>query len=88
MISDLNTGKQRLIECFAAVFPTLGEEQMAHTTQALMPEWDSLATATLVTVIEDEFDIEISPENLEDLVSFNAFWNYLANAEVSSAPRS
>ena len=36
-----------------------------------MSDWDSIATVTLITLIEEEFDIEVEAEDLERLVSFD-----------------
>jgi hypothetical protein len=32
---------------------------------------------TLLVVIEDEFAMQFPPSEIESLVSFDAFWNYL-----------
>lgn len=88
MTSDSTGMKQHLIQCFAAVFPSLGDEQIARARQTSMVEWDSLATVTLLALLEDEFGIEIPPEDLHDLDSFEAYSNYLESAQTSLKPRS
>jgi acyl carrier protein len=46
--------------------------------------WDSIATVTLLVLIEEEFSIEIKPEDLEYLVSFELILDYLkANSPTS-----
>ena len=72
------------MECFSAVFPALNDLEIIEATQASMVGWDSLATVTLVTAVEDEFGIEIPPEDVEILVSFDTFQNYLAQYRVNS----
>jgi acyl carrier protein len=32
--------------------------------------WDSLATVTLVSVLEEEFGVAIAPEDYENMISF------------------
>jgi len=39
--------------------------------------WDSLASVTLLAVLEEEFQIQIDPEDLEHLVSFELILDYL-----------
>jgi acyl carrier protein len=40
--------------------------------------WDSLANFSLVTVLEEEFDLQIPSEDLEQLTSFASVEAYLA----------
>jgi len=69
--------EDRLIQCFASVFPMSTPEEI----QSAGPEWfaasDSLAVVTLVAVIQEEFGIEIDISNLEELKSFEAILDYL-----------
>jgi acyl carrier protein len=69
--------RSRLIACFAAVFPALHEEDIPQATMATVDTWDSVATITLLVVLEEEFDIEIKPEELERLTSFELILDYL-----------
>ena len=69
--------RQRLTSCFAAVFPALGTRDIPFATTTSVAGWDSLATATLMTVVEEEFGVEIDPDALEQLQSFDAFAEYL-----------
>jgi len=78
------SAKQRLVECFSAVFPALSQEEIVFAKQADMAEWDSLATVSLLMLIEEQFEISIPPEQFEDLVSFEAFLKSLAQAEVDA----
>ena len=39
--------------------------------------WDSLASVTLITVIEEEFGVEVRPEELASFVSFRHVMDYL-----------
>ncbi len=71
----------RLIKCFAAVFPDLTEEAIQHATPNTVGAWDSLASITLISVIEEEFAIEIDPEDIEHLVSFEKVLVYVSHHE-------
>jgi acyl carrier protein len=69
--------RQRLISCFCTVFPDLSPEEVPLAAMTSVGTWDSLATITLVTVIEEEFDLQIPPDDLEQLVSFELILDYL-----------
>ena len=73
-MSDLES---RLGGCFSAVFPSVSGAELQSLT-ADSGDWDSLAGVTLAAVIQEEFQIEIDPEKLPDLTSFEAFRGYLA----------
>ena len=62
--------RQRLLTCFVAVFPDLGENEIPLASTATVSAWDSLASVTLVSVIEEEFDLQLDVDELEDLNSF------------------
>jgi acyl carrier protein len=61
----------RLTRCFELVFPDLSAPQIQELDQANLPAWDSIASITLLNVIEEEFQIEIDMELLADLDSFD-----------------
>jgi acyl carrier protein len=67
----------RLIRCFSAIFPDLDNKQILRATIASVAEWDSIATVTLVNIIEEEFKIQVDPEDVEPLMSFEQFLRYL-----------
>jgi acyl carrier protein len=70
--------RQRLIGCFSTVFPELAEKEIPLGSMASVGSWDSLATITLVTVIEEEFSVQIPPEDLAQFVSFELILDYLS----------
>ena len=78
--------KQRLTNCFSAVFPELSEEEIHRAGQASIASWDSVASITLVNVIEEEFDIQIDLEAVADLVSFDLVLDYLQSRNAATAP--
>jgi acyl carrier protein len=52
------------------VFPGLREAEIASASQSSIETWDSIATITLVSVIEEEFAVTMDYEVLPDLNSF------------------
>ena len=77
-MSDLQA---RLSKCFAAVFPQLDENQIRQASLGAVEGWDSVATVTLLTVIEEEFGVQFGPEDLERLVSYESIKDYLSQAQ-------
>ena len=70
---------ERLIRCFASVFPTLTPEEIESASSDSIGVWDSLSSVTLAAVIQEEFNVEIDPDALPDLDSFRAFRDYLSS---------
>jgi acyl carrier protein len=62
----------RLRDCFREVFPDLSDDHVETAVREEMPEWDSLATLTLLTVIEEEFGLQLDDEAIAKLTSFGA----------------
>jgi acyl carrier protein len=69
--------RSRLTTCFKAVFPNLRDENIPGAAMSTVEGWDSLASVTLVTVIEEEFGVEVRPEELASFVSFRHVMDYL-----------
>jgi acyl carrier protein len=69
---------ERVRNCFRAVFPDLSDEQIENAVRAETEEWDSLASLELLTVIEEEFGIQLSDEVVEGLDTFEAARNAVA----------
>ena len=80
----MNDVQTSLAKCFSAVFPGLTAQEIASASMETVGTWDSVATVTLIAVIEEEFGIQIEPEALERLVSFCSILDYLTEL---SAPR-
>jgi acyl carrier protein len=74
----MNDVRARLTKCFAAVFPHLTEANIQRAIPDKVESWDSLASITLINVIEEEFEIEIDPEDIEHLVSFEKVLDYVS----------
>jgi acyl carrier protein len=62
--------RARLSKCFLVVFPKLKPEEVPSASNQTLASWDSLATVTLVNVIEEEFGVQIDPDDFGKLLSF------------------
>ncbi len=67
----------RLIRCFTLVFPGLDERELPTASQASLALWDSVASVTLFAVVEEEFDVQLKPEDLEIFVAFELIEDFL-----------
>jgi len=76
----VNDIEKRLVKCFQVVFPDMPEIQAPTATQESVDAWDSLATVTLVTVIDDEFCVELDVERLAEMTSYRSFCECLTAA--------
>ena len=74
----MNNIQARLNRCFSAVFPNLLQQQVTTASIETVTGWDSVATATLVTTIEEEFGIEFDFEALGNLTSYQSIFDYLS----------
>jgi acyl carrier protein len=72
--------ERRLIRCFSAAFSDLGPEEIRRADTSSLREWDSLASMTLVILIEEEFELRILGQDLVRLTSFSNVLSYLAEA--------
>ncbi|MCF6312320.1 MAG: hypothetical protein L3J39_07695 [Verrucomicrobiales bacterium] len=61
---------ERLITCFRTVFPDLTDGEIAQASMASLAKWDSLATVMLISVIEEEYQLQVADDDLQDFVSF------------------
>ena len=73
----------RLTRCFLSVFPKLPQTAAAPATSETMDSWDSIAAATLLTIVSEEFEIPIDYEAVDQLTSFAAIREYVA-AQLAS----
>jgi acyl carrier protein len=69
--------RARLIRCFSAVFPGLDEPAIPHASRAAVAGWDSLANFSLITVIEEEFGIQIEPDDVARFSDFESILGYV-----------
>lgn len=69
--------RKRLASCFQVVFPDLTEAETPVASQETVAAWDSVAAITMVSVIEDEFALQMDLDDLADLDSFEKVHAYL-----------
>jgi len=74
----------RLTGCFTVVFPQLDPKDVSRATMDSVTGWDSVATVTLVNVVEEEFGMQIDLDDVEHLVSFEQFRDYLSTRQVKT----
>jgi acyl carrier protein len=73
----MSENERRLIRCFGSVFPGLTYEDFLVNSAESNGNWDSLSAVTLAAVIQEEFRIEIGPQDLPGLDSFEACRSYI-----------
>jgi len=82
---SVSKDEQRVVRCFASVFPKLPEDRIPSAKVDNVKEWDSLAMVTLVAVLEQEFGAEIDMLDLPDLASFEGVLRYLCNRGLATS---
>lgn len=70
--------REKLANCFRAVFPTMPEASIPGASVATVAAWDSVAAITLLHVVEEEFHTEIDLDRLAELNSFESLVEYLS----------
>jgi len=75
----MTTIRQRLVLCFANVFPNLPEHSFPDASLATLPDWDSVAQVTLLSAISEEFGIEMEMSDFESLNSYVRIVAFLEN---------
>jgi acyl carrier protein len=80
--------KMRLVDCFLAVFPELTSDTIPQASATSVPSWDSVTTVTLLSVVEEEFGINIDVQDLTKFDSFKGILSFLQQAEQEGAESS
>jgi acyl carrier protein len=68
---------QRLETCFLRVFPNLTREQVRKVSVDTTAQWDSMASISLLSLVGEEFGIEIDMDDLEQFTSFDGLLGYV-----------
>ena len=76
--------REKLVRCFVLVFPKLSEQQIPTASAGQMADWDSLAQVNLLSVIGEEFGIEIDFEEFEGATSFEKLLDRLRQLTASA----
>jgi acyl carrier protein len=77
--------RTRLIQCFSAVFSGLDERDIERASRTSVEGWDSLANFSLITVIEEEFDIQVAPDDVDKFTAFGVILDYLRQRDGEGA---
>ena len=72
--------KNRLIRCFAAIFPHLKGSEITQAAPDSTVGWDSLATVNLFALVQAEFGVNL--DSLDDDESIS-FYSMLSRLEAS-----
>jgi len=67
----------RLVRCFSSVFPQLTEDQIIGADVGLLNNMDSLTGVNLVSLIDEEFCLDLDFEDLLRLGTFEAIQRYI-----------
>jgi acyl carrier protein len=81
----MNDNRERLIACFLAVFPGLKQTVISTASNTSLSAWDSIAQVTLLAAVEEEFGIQVDPEQMDQLTSFHAILSYLDDKSSGQA---
>jgi acyl carrier protein len=74
----------RLIRCFETVFPNVNPSDIPAATHESLAAWDSIAHVTLLSVIGEEFGIDLDFEEFEGATSFAAILNLVRARTVNA----
>lgn len=69
--------QKRLVACFSSVLPDLSTDQITRASANTVESWDSVATVTLMAVVEEEFGIKIAEGDPSRFDSFQNVLSYL-----------
>lgn len=67
--------KEKVISIIAGVLEVKPEEISLDSSIGDFPKWDSLGNLTILQEIQDEFDIELDPDEIIDLEDVNDIIN-------------
>lgn len=73
----MNGKRERLLQCFSSLFPQLSTAQLEAATLDTVVNWDSVASVTLVSMIEEEFGVSVDLDEYSRFTSFEACLRYL-----------
>ena len=79
----MNDIEPRLVRCFSAVCPGIPEPQITNANVETIETWDSVAMATLVTAVEEEFGVEFDVDSLSTLTSFQGILGNLKQLKAT-----
>lgn len=69
--------EDRLADCVATVFPELSRDEIPRAGSASLANWDSLAMVTLVSLVEEEFEVQFSLDDYQLAASYALLLDHL-----------
>ncbi len=73
----MNDDDDRLMRCFASIFPSATRDEIRTAKFDAMAGWDSLRGVTLLAVLDEEFGVLIELPELLELENFDSLKRYL-----------
>ena len=80
----MNDGNDRLMRCFASVFPIATRDEIGTKKLDMISGWDSLRGVSLLGVLDEEFGVQLDLSELLELGSFDAVKRYLLERGMMS----
>lgn len=71
-MTDASTVRDRVRSCFEIALPSLPPELLETVRKDAVDEWDSLASLTLIAVLEEEFGLIFDDTAVDSFTSFDA----------------
>ncbi|MBR5170087.1 MAG: acyl carrier protein [Muribaculaceae bacterium] len=73
---------QDFIKNFSSIFEETDPETIkADTVFSQIPEWDSVMMLSLITMIDQEYDLMVDVEELNDAVTVQDLFDYVSSLE-------
>lgn len=79
-MSDIDA---RLEKCFTALFEDLSPAEARAASAHSLAQWDSMATVTLMALVNDEFGVDLDLDEMEPLASFAALRERLEQSRAT-----
>lgn len=79
---DNATIKEKLLKCFSAVFPELNPAEIESANVENTSGWDSIAQVTLLTLVSEEFEVDVDFERFSNALSFSVFAALLGESAI------
>jgi acyl carrier protein len=76
----VNNNDDRLMHCFATVFPGSTRDEIKVSKFEDLSGWDSLRGVTLLAVLDDEFGLQMDMTELLELETFDSVQKHLSEA--------
>ena len=78
MSEDIEIKKKKILEIISFIIEK-DLEDFSKTSKDYFPEWDSLNHAQIIFSIEDEFDLELTEQQMIDISSANDILEIIYN---------